>query len=297
MTGRGWTIAVVLVVLMASAVGLQAVREKTAPLSTASDGVLYVQSPEALKRLSLSYHSLLADVYWIRAVQHYGGTKLSKDPRKTYSLLYPLLDLTTSLDPNFNIAYHFGALFLAEQPPGGPGRPDLSIKLLEKGLETQPDNWQFIQAVGFVHYWWYQDYPKAAEWFKRASVKPGAPVWMAPLAAVTLAEGGRRDASRLLWQQIAKEANEDWFRKEAARRLAQLDAMDVMDQLRAFVDTYTQRNGMPPSSWSDLTRAGILRGIPVDSTGLPFRLESGAVTLDPQSPLLPLPKEPAKASP
>lgn len=297
MTGRGWTVAVVLVVLMATAVGLQAVREQTAPLSASSDGVLYVQSPEALKRLALSYHSLLADVYWIRAVQHYGGTKLSNDPNKKYDLLYPLLDLTTSLDPQFNIAYHFGALFLAEPPPGGPGRPDLSIKLLEKGLVARPNNWEYIQAIGFVHYWWYQDYTKAAEWFKRAAAQPGAPVWMAPLAAVTLAEGGRRDGSRLLWQQIAKEANEDWFRKEAARRLRQLDAMDNLDQLRAIVDAYAKRYGTLPGTWTDLVRAGLLRGVPVDPAGLPYRLESGIVALDPQSPLLPLPKEPTRNGP
>ena len=34
-----------------------------------------------------------------------------------YPLLYPLLDLTTTLDPRFNIAYRFGAVFLAEPYP------------------------------------------------------------------------------------------------------------------------------------------------------------------------------------
>ena len=34
-----------------------------------------------------------------------------------YPLLYPLLDITTTLDPRFNIAYRFGAIFLAEPYP------------------------------------------------------------------------------------------------------------------------------------------------------------------------------------
>ena len=38
---------------------------------------MYVRSPEAMKRMALSYDSLLADVYWIRAIQHYGDTKRS----------------------------------------------------------------------------------------------------------------------------------------------------------------------------------------------------------------------------
>ena len=38
-----------------------------------------------------------------------------------YQLLYPLLDITTTLDPHFNIAYRFGAIFLSEPYPGGAG--------------------------------------------------------------------------------------------------------------------------------------------------------------------------------
>jgi tetratricopeptide (TPR) repeat protein len=283
-----------LVVLLAASVGLQALRERTAALPAESADVLYVRSPDAIQRMALSYRSLLADVYWIRAVQHYGRAKLSKDPGKTYGLLYPLLDLTTSLDPDFSIAYHFGSLYLAEPWPGGPGRPDLAIALLEKGLRATPDKWEYVQAIGFVHYWWYQDYPKAAEWFQRASKMPGAPVWMTPLAAVTLAEGGRRDASRLLWQQIASNATDEsqaWFRQEAGRRLAQLDALDMIDQIDAAVAAYQARTGTTPSGWTALLQGGYVRGIPVDSTGLSYRLDNGKAALDPASPLLPLPTE------
>ena len=35
--------------------------------------VLYISSPQALKRLSLGYNGLLADIYWTRAVQYYGN--------------------------------------------------------------------------------------------------------------------------------------------------------------------------------------------------------------------------------
>ena len=35
--------------------------------------------------------------------------------------------------PDFNIAYRFGAIFLSEPKPAGPGRPDLAEKLLAQG--------------------------------------------------------------------------------------------------------------------------------------------------------------------
>ena len=298
--------AIILILLMAVVIGLQALHERRGgPPASATANMLYVRSPEAVTRLALSYQSLLADLYWIRAVQHYGSTKLLSDPNKQYDLLYPLLDLATTLDPRFNVAYSFGSIFLAEPPPGGPGRPDLAITLLEKGLRAQPRKWEFAQSIGFVQYWWLQDYDEAAAWFAKAAALPNAPIWIGPLAATTLAQGGRRESSRLLWQHIARTAEDAWFRNEAARRLRQLDAMDQLDQLRQVIALFQQRAGRAASGWEELRRAGYLRGVPmdptgtpVDPTGTPYRFESGleasAVGLDPSSPLHPLPTEPIR---
>lgn len=288
-------IAALLFVLTGAVVGLQALHERNGgPLGSTSANLLYVRSPEAMTRLALSYDSLAADVYWIRAVQHYGGTKLSTDPNKAYDLLHPLLDLTTSLDPRFNVAYYYGAIFLAEPFPGGPGRPDLAMALLQKGLRAQPAKWEFAQEIGFIYYWWVQDYVQAASWFRRASEMPGAPVWLTALAATTLAQGGSRGSSRVLWEQLERTAEDDWFRGEARRRLLQLDAMDQIDQLTAAVAAFQRRTGASPAGWADLQRAGYLRGTPVDPAGAPYRLESGRVTLDPRSTLAPLPTEPVR---
>jgi hypothetical protein len=176
----------------AAAVGLQAARDRQFPRPRVSDELLYIRSGPVMRRLTAGFNTLAADVYWIRALQDYGGTKLSKDADKTYPLLYPLLDITTSLDPRFIIAYRFGAIFLAEPYPSGPGRPDLAIDLLEKGLKAEPDRWEYMQDIGFVYYWWEHDFRKAAAWFDKASQVPGAPWFLRSLAANTLAVGGSR---------------------------------------------------------------------------------------------------------
>src|SRR5262245_6886426 len=131
-----------IVVLLFAVVGIQVWAERSQPLGLpagVSGNLLYVQSPAFMTRAALSYDALAADIYWIRAIQHYGGTKLAVGAddgrnRPQYDLLYPLLDLTTSLDPNFDIAYGFGAVFLAEPYPSGAGRPDLAIMLLQKAM-------------------------------------------------------------------------------------------------------------------------------------------------------------------
>ena len=289
--GRRFFTPVLLVLLMASAVGLQALRERGGELPAAPGGVLYVRSPAAVRRMALSYHSVLADVYWIRAIQLYGDTRLGRAADRSYDQLYPLLELTTTLDPYFDVAYQFGGLFLAEKQPGGPGRPDLAITLLQHGIEAQPDDWRLYQAIGFVHYWSYQDYKTAADWFGRAARLPQAPTWMEALSAVTLAEGGNRNASRTLWRQIQQTATDDWFQTEAQRRLKQLDAMDQLELLQKVVEAFIAQRGRAPSGWGELARGGFVRGDVVDPNGMPYRLEGSTVSLDPASKLLPLPQE------
>ena len=203
-------------------------------------------------RAALGFDAILADVYWIRAIQHFGGTRLPRNGDKTYSLLYPFLDLATSLDPRFNVAYRFGAIFLSEPPPGGPGRADQAIALLERGLAADPKRWQYAQDAGFVHYWWRQDYKAAAEWFDRAARIDGAPWWLRSMAATTLAEGGDRRSSRQLWQQLYETPDDAWVKNNAQLKLAQLDALDEIDALAAIVRRFAEARGRPPADWNDL---------------------------------------------
>src|SRR5437879_8228896 len=93
--------------------------------------VLYIPSPKAIKRLSLGYDGLLADVYWTRAVQYFGD-KLNRGSEH-FDLLAPLLEITTTLDPHLLVAYEYGSNFLAPKIPGGAGQPQRAIKLAEFG--------------------------------------------------------------------------------------------------------------------------------------------------------------------
>jgi len=62
-------------------------------------------------------------------------------------LLWPLLDVTTTLDPNLIAAYHFGGMFLSDSPPRGAGQPQQGIKLLERGIRANPEHWRFFQDL------------------------------------------------------------------------------------------------------------------------------------------------------
>jgi hypothetical protein len=284
--------------LIAAAIGLQVVRDRDRHSFEPPAGMLWFRSGEAVRRMALGYESVLADLYWMRAVVYYGGQRLLTASPPNYDLLYSLLDLVTTLDPRFNIAYRFGAIFLAEAYPSGPGRPDQAIALLERGIE-RTGRWEYMHDIGFVHYWWLRDYVTAAEWFRRASEVPDAPQWLQPLAATTLAAGGDRRTSRQLWEQLLNASDTAWLRSNAEFRLMQLDAMDMLDRLNDLADRYAKREGRMATSWQTLGPAAGLRGIPVDPAGVPFEIDpaTGRIALGADSPLLPLPDEPPPAPP
>ncbi len=279
--------------LLGVSVVVQTGRDRHFATDKPAEQVLYVQSPEVMKRMTVSFSALAADVYWIRAIQFFGQVRQSHDPKSNYDLLYPLLNIATSLDPRFNIAYRFGAIFLSEAPPGGPGRPDQAIALLQKAIAVMPEKWQYYQDIGYVHYWARHDFISAAEWFRKGSEVEGAPWWLKTLAAHTLAAGGDRATSRTLYTALAQSSENDFMQQDARRRLRQLDAMDAMDALKARVEQFKKNGGAAPFTWQRLVSARLLPGVPLDPDGLAFDIDpnTGDVRLDKRSTLLPLPTE------
>lgn len=292
---------VAIALFLTLSVSVQAVRDRGSVPLEPPNPTLWLSSGPLASKLALEFRSLVADVYWMRAVVYYGGARLASAPAAdashqtaNFDQLYPLLDLVISLDPHFRVAYRFGAIFLTEAYPNGPGRPDLAIALLQRGIENDAARWEYMEDIGFVYYWWLHDFQKAAEWFKRASEQPGAPSWMAPLAATTLAEGGDRRSSRLLWTRIQQSTDIAWVRSTAVTRLQQLDAMDAIEELGRRVERFMAREQRPPRDWRELAAAEGLRGIPLDPTGMPYQLDvtTGRADVDRSSSLWPLPWEP-----
>jgi hypothetical protein len=291
------TFVCALAAMLALIVFVQVIRERTFAYNPAEEDVLYVRSGEVMKRAALSYDALFADIYWIRALQHFGRERQKAPQDRRFDLLYPLLDLSTTLDPLFTVGYRFGAIFLAEPQPGGAGRPDQAIALLQKGIASNPGKWDYYLDIGFIYYWNLHDYEKAAEWFNRGGEVPGGPWWLKTYAAVMLTRGGDRQASRSMWTQIGQ-SEDQWLRRTSQLRLAQLDALDDIDTLKKIADDFAKRTGRRAQSWEQIAAAGLIRGVPLDpSRTMPYRIdaETGEIGVSRESPLWPLPTEPAAA--
>ncbi|HEV2699374.1 MAG TPA: hypothetical protein VGU90_15375 [Terriglobales bacterium] len=232
---------------------------------------LYISSPKLLKHLSLGYEGLLADVYWTRAVQYYGG--LHHTGGGNYELLWPLLNITTQLDSHIIPAYEYGATFLSAKPPLGAGTPEKAIQLMEYGISQNPTDWHLYYDLGYI-YNDLKDYPHAAEAFERGSHVPNAHPFLKVLAANMAQHGGELQTAQMLWSSVYETTRDKYIRENALWHLRALRVGQDVTELEKLAGIYRQRTGHFPESFFDMQKAGLIRGIPLDPVGNEYQMDS-----------------------
>jgi hypothetical protein len=232
-------------------------------------GVLYLWSGEHVRRLSAGFEAVLADIYWLRTVQYYGSQRAFAKERR-YDLLRPLIDITTTLDPRFEIAYRYGATFLAEPWPVGAGDVRGAEEVLTRGVRALPDSWRLRQQLALHVFTFRREPERAARVLMDAADLPGAPFWFRTLAADMLAQGGHRRVSREIWRRMYEQGEEGVIRQNALMHLRRLDAADEVDRLNQQVELFVRSTGRPPRSPRELEEHGLLRGLPLDPAGVPY---------------------------
>ncbi|MGE0456196.1 MAG: tetratricopeptide repeat protein [Vicinamibacteria bacterium] len=247
--------------------------------------VLYVWSGEHLKKLWPGLELVTADFYWLRTVQYFGGERVFGSRR--YELLGPLIDITVTLDPRFEIAYRYGATFLAEPWPMGAGDPEAAVRLLERGARALPQSWLLRQTLGFFIYFHLDEPRRAAEVMLEGARLPGAPTWFSTLAADFLGRAGDRETARRVWRLLLEQAEDARLRRNAQSHLDYLDAEELIERVEGFVKLYRARFERNPASLREMAAAGVMPFVPVDPSGAAFDYDpaTGTVSISRSSPL------------
>ncbi|HKO61464.1 MAG TPA: hypothetical protein VJV03_09915 [Pyrinomonadaceae bacterium] len=240
-----------------------------------------------LKRMSLSFNGLVADWYWMRSLQYVGGKILNAQGpvqlddlgQLDMKLLAPMLDVATTLDPEFMEAYMYAAVVL-------PGLDEEeAIRITRKGIAANPNEWRLYQHLGYI-YWQREDYASAGQAYSEGATIPGAPPWMQAMKARMAAEGGSRDIAREIYARMYQEAGDPNVKEMARLRLLQLQSMDQRDVIRKLLDIYKTRVGKCPASWQEmapLLRAAqlpVADGGPIDPGGTPYKLLPNSCDVD-----------------
>lgn len=257
-----------------------------------------------LKGFTFGADGLVADVYYMRALQYIGDKIIASgdaaldigDLRSLKArLLYPLLDAATDVDPKFRAAYSYGAVVLPAI------NSDDAIKLLEKGIAADPSNWQLYQHLGYIH-WRAKDYEKAAAIYSAGSAIPGSSAFMKMMAGLMNTEGGSRSTARAIFTEMIATTDDPSIRNSAERRLLELDTLDQIDLInRVLADDKTRRGActanlrdIMPQLQKASTDASIdimvdRRGQLADAAGTPFLFDREKCTVDIDTTLTTLP--------
>lgn len=250
-----WTL--LLVVCLGLTLPLQRWMDMRRSTDAVIEDTLYLSSGKTLKRMSLGFDGLVADLYWLRTIQYFGqkaqqvrGVRNINDVSEWHlDLLESLLNITTELDPHYIAAYRFGALFLPDINPNG------AIRFVERAIRDNPDEWRLYQDLGYI-YWKQGRFSEASETYARGSCVPGAPAWLKTMSANLLARGGDRETARAMFEQIYEQSADDYSRQMSLARLKSLRAEEEIDFFnQKLVAAYREQRGTCPESLAGLIRA------------------------------------------
>jgi len=287
---RRFTLAAVCVIVvgMAAVVLLSRWLDQRRPaVETNAEEQLYVNA-ETAKRVSLGFNGLIADWYWLRSLQYVGhkmidsGTPIQLDNLGPLDLklLAPLLETSTTLDPQFLAPYEYAAVVLPAVDQTA------AVRITRKGIAANPQVWRLYHGLGFI-YWEQRNFQAASEIYGEGAAIPGAPLWMKAMNARLAAQGGSRTTALEIYLRLFQESADASLKEMARRRILQIQSLNERDAIGRILSEYATRAGRCASSWpevSDPLRKAHLQinaaGAPIDPEGAPYQLTKSGCEVD-----------------
>lgn len=176
---------------------------------------MYIPSGEFLKHFTFGFSHLVADYFWIKTISYFGDHLMSD---RQYPWLYHILDLVTTLDPQFRSPYYFGGVILSLEA----NQVEQSTMLLKKAMRYHPEVWKFPFFIGFNYWFHANNAAKAAPYLEIAARLPGAPAYLKNFAARLYTEAGQKDAALLFLQEMLRTTQDPRMRAQLIKRTEEI---------------------------------------------------------------------------
>jgi hypothetical protein len=221
-------------------------------------GRLFLPEPEHARLSSLGFDTVIADYYWLQALQFVGGER--GDTTKHADYIGQMIDVITSLDPWVGHPYRFAAVWLT----GSDEDVRTANRLLERGIAHSPLDWRNRYHLGFNHFFYLEENLQAADAFESALPLEGAPRYLGALVArLRLNAGGLEMAAGFL-SELARTAQDEFARAEYLKALDEIETERRARHLDRAREEYWRRNGKDIANVADLLRgpAAVLTQLP-----------------------------------
>lgn len=229
-----------------------------------------VPKPELARIAALSFDELLADYYWLRAVQVVGAT--NGDPSEFTGLVAQLSELVVALDPWVGHPYRFAAIWLSDDPKTLPA----VNRIVERGIAYHPLDWRNRFYLAFNLFFHMGENQRAADELDRALQLEGAPRYMGRLVARLRAADGDLEAAAGFLSALLADDPDPYKRAEYEKALDEIETERRARRLDAARETYRERHGRDIASVEDLAHgpAPVLAALPEELHGWKWAIDA-----------------------
>ena len=222
---------------------------------------------ELLRVIGAGQQSLVADYYWLQAIQAAGRGGSSFEATRYLDLFY-YADLVTDLDPKFHKVY----MFAGNTVPTNLGRETWvntkeARKILEKGVKNFPEDSSLRLYLAYNLSYFFGEHAAAAEHLRIAATLPTVDKFVPEIASRMLAFNRRFDAALALAESFRDNETDPDMRKVFEERVKEIQREQVLVQIDDAIAAFKQKEGHLPSALSELVAKGFLRAIPTDPMG------------------------------
>lgn len=245
------------------------------------DGTGFVPDPKQVHALAFGFDALLADFYWLEAVQVVGQSESVDQGRA--ERLGKLVDVVTTLNPEVDHPYRFAAIWLTHDE----GQVRESIRLLERGIAHHPDDWRNHFYAGFARFFYLGEYELAAEALERAVRLPGAPAYLPRLVARLKAQSRDIEVAEIFLREMLRNTRDPDDRAQIQIALDEIEIEYKARHLETARSAYRKLSGHDITSVEDLVRPPhrMLEKLPnPEPDAIPAALARGSVwKIDPKT--------------
>jgi hypothetical protein len=230
--------------------------------------IIYIPSGKYLKYATFGYSSFLADLIYLWAIQYYSTYTISAEDR--YKYLDHIFSIISELDPRYLDPYDIGALIAVYEAQN----PDLGFKILDRGLEKNPEQWIFPFEAGHYAHLVKKDYKIAQHYYKIAMEIEGAPPHTKRLYANAAFKAMDIQTSWQTWQEVYNTAEDERTKKIASNHLYRVKATLDIKMIEEAIQKFKARYNRNPLELTRLVRAGFLKSLPKDFDGKEYQYDS-----------------------
>ena len=262
--------AIFLVILLILSCGIfMSLKVKTDNISRKKipgSSIIYIPSGQYLKLATFGNSSLLADMIYVWAIQYYSDYTIPD----MYEYLDHIFSIINELDPSYLDPYDIGAVIAAYEAED----LDLALKILDRGLEKNPEQWLFPYMAAHYAQMIKKDHKLAQEYYKKAMNIEEVPPIVERLYANAIFKSMDYKRALQTWLEIYKTAEDERTKKIASNHIYNITATIDIQKINEAIEKFKESYGHNPMELSQLVRAGFLDSLPKDLDGKEYIYDS-----------------------